>query len=181
MVIGLPARCRSPAIARCDRRIHIDLLMWEFPLTRDIFHGSRPSLQTYKRQTPCQTRDGPMPRAVLRIKAIMRRKWRCRRNRQHTSQGGRIGACLRPFCQKAHYFGRQESFRDITRYGWQNCFQREPASVGDQSASSTACFGLIRRAFGHAGVDPGHNLVDLCTRQKRPLQRHLPKAADTPR
>ena len=31
----------------------------------------------------------------------------------------------------------------------------------DQSASSTAPFGVIRRAFGHAGIDPGHDLIDL--------------------
>src|SRR5262245_2883149 len=52
-------------------------------------------------------------------------------------------------------------------------------SVGDRSASSTARVGIIRRAFGHAGVNPGHNLIDLRTGQERSLQRHLAKATDT--
>ena len=41
-------------------------------------------------------------------------------------------------------------------------------------------FGVSWRAFGHASVDPGDDLIDLRAGQEGPLQRHLPKAADAP-
>lgn len=41
--------------------------------------------------------------------------------------------------------------------------------------------GFFRWAFGHAGVNPGGNLINFRSRQERAVQRHLAKRADAPR
>ena len=46
-------------------------------------------------------------------------------------------------------------------------------------ATSAVLCGVNRRAFGHAGVNPDHNLFKLSSGQEGSLQRHLPKASDT--
>src|SRR5215813_2468850 len=46
-------------------------------------------------------------------------------------------------------------------------------------ATSAALCGICRRALGHTGVNPGHNLFNLSSGQEGAIERHLAKAADT--
>jgi hypothetical protein len=46
-------------------------------------------------------------------------------------------------------------------------------------ATSAALCGVCGGAFGHAGINPGHNLFDLSSGEEGTIERHLAKAADT--
>jgi hypothetical protein len=54
------------------------------------------------------------------------------------------------------------------------------AFEGTHMPTSNTIFGVIWRTCGHARIDPGDDLIDLCVRQKGPLQWHLPKTTDAP-
>src|SRR6267142_3121880 len=132
-----------------------------------------PSSRPWRRERPWRARDsGPLPAGDRPAVSAHAHDYKVPPFATHEEKGARgvdrgtgVGTCIQPGTD-----ARQQS----------KSSNHNGALVSGEMdrASSMACLGLIRRTFRHAGIDPGHDLIDLSTGQKGPLQRHFPKATD---